>query len=310
MLDVVVIGHLSIDEVEVKGKKNRQMGGAAVYASMSAKTFASVGVVSRIGRDFPHEFLRVLSSAGIDTNGIKKANGESTFFSITYNEIGAARYNCFKLNAGKGISPKDIPISYLKAKAFHIAPMNPEKQRRILEFIRKESKEAKISLNTYMGYVVQHKKALFELMKLADIFTMNDDEAMELTNSRSLEHALNAIKRAEKNIVIVTMGVYGSIVIKDSEINFFPSVYQPKIVDLTGCGDSFAGAFLAIYQKTKDAMKAANIANSMASINATEHSFNAIKALEFKNLENFQVFITSRQRKLTKRQETLEHFFG
>ncbi|MFQ5800528.1 MAG: carbohydrate kinase family protein [Candidatus Hydrothermarchaeales archaeon] len=307
-LDIVTIGHTSVDRVEIEGEAKLQLGGAAVYSAMAAKIFGRAGVVSRVGMDFPPTFLKILSEAGIDTIGIKKINGKSTLFSIEYDDLGAAHYKEFKLNAGRNIAPKDIPLSFLNSRGFHIAPMNPNKQRRLVDHLR-ENSFAVVSLNTYMGYVNQYKKALLNLMGMVDIFTINDDEAMGLTDSRSLEHALNALKKLKHNLVLVTMGVYGSIVLAEREINFFPSVFQEKTVDLTGCGDAFAGSFLASYLKTDDPHKAANIANSVASINATGWNFQALKPLEFKSLEKFQLYIASRQRRLKKKQKMLEAFF-
>ncbi len=307
-LDVVTIGHTSVDRVEIDGKIKNQLGGAAVYSSMAAKIFGNVGLVSRVGKDFPPSFLKILSEADIRTIGIKKINGKSTFFSIEYDDKGAADYKDFKLNAGRNIGAKDIPLSFLKSQGFHIAPMNPNKQRRILDSIRQNT-YALVSLNTYMGYVRPYRKALIELMGLVDIFTINDDEAMVLTDSKSLEHALNALKKMNHHLVIITMGVYGSIVLVEREINFFPSVFQEKTVDLTGCGDAFAGSFLASYLKTSDPHKAANIANSVASLNATGWNFQPLKTLQFMSLEKFQLYITSRQRRLKKKQKMLESFF-
>jgi sugar/nucleoside kinase (ribokinase family) len=294
-LDIVTIGHTSIDRVDVGGEAKKQLGGAAVYSAMAAKIFGRTGIVSRVGRDFPPSFLKVLTEASISTTGIRKINGKSTFFSIIYDDKGVANYDGFKLNAGRNIAAKDIPLSFLNSKGFHIAPMNPGKQRRIIDSLRKNT-YAIVSLNTYMGYVQQYKKTLLDLMGKVDIFTINDDEAMRLTDSKILEHALKKLKRISHNLVLITMGVYGSIVLSEGEINFFPSVFQEKTVDFTGCGDAFAGSYLSSYLKTDDPYKAANIANSVASLCATGWNFEPLKPLEFKSLEKFQLFITSRQR--------------
>jgi len=300
--DIVTIGHTSIDHVEVGGEVKKQLGGAAVYSAMAAKVFARTGVVSRVGRDFPPSFLKILTEANISTTGIRKLEGKSTFFEIEYDGDGAAHYKDFKLNAGRNIGATDIPRSFLKARGFHIAPMNPGKQRRIVDFLR-ENSFAIVSLNTYMGYAEKYKKALIELMELVDIFTINDDEAIKLMDARNLEGALRKLKKTEHNLVIVTLGVFGSVV-----VSIFPGVYQESPVDFTGCGDSFAGSYLASYIKTGDAYKAANIANGVASLNATDWNFQPLKPREFKSIEAFQLFIASRQRRLKKKQKMLESF--
>lgn len=305
-MDIVTIGHASLDRVKTGGAENLQLGGAAVYSAMASKIFSDTGIVSRVGRDFPAEFYSLLRKAGIDTFGLKKVPGKSASFSIEYDKDGAAKYNSYELNVGIHIRPEDIPNSYLRAKAFHIAPMAASKQKIFLEFLRKNS-GALVSLNTHIGYFLKYKKEIAELISGADVFTINDEEAMRLTGTRSIEHSLNALKRIEHKLIIVTMGVYGSIAI-EKEITFFPSVYQAKTVDLTGCGDAFAGSFISSYLKTRDALKSANIANSVASIVATDWNFQAIKNLKFKSLEKFQEFIVSKLRR-RKTQRGMEHFF-
>ncbi len=306
-MDIVVIGHASIDNIVAKNERRTQLGGASVYFAMASKIFASTGVVSRVGGDFPAEFLGVLKKSSIDINGIKRTAGKSTRFALRYDDRGMARYDRYDLNVGVNIRPEDIPTSYLSAGAFHLAPMAPSKQNSFLEYLR-EKTYALISLNTHVAYLQRYRSGLMKLLPKVDICTMNDEEAIRLTDTRGFEQALATLKRKEHNLVVVTMGVYGSAIIED-EIIFAPSVIQPRIVDLTGCGDAFAGAFLAAYSKTEDSLQAANIANSVASIAATDWNFEALRNLRFATLESFHEYVISHQRKLSKNQRSLEQFF-
>ncbi len=306
-MEVVAIGHASVDRVEINGRRRKQLGGASVYSAIAANIFADSGIVSRVGRDFPADFFSTLESLGIDTTGIKQVSGKSTFFDITYTENAQAVYNAYSLGVGVHIRPEDLPKKYLTAKAFHIAPMAASKQKSFVEFLR-ENTYGLISLNTHAAYFARYRKELLELISMVDVFTINDEEAMLLTKTRSIEQAINAFKKLDANIVVITMGVYGSVVIDRGEINFSPSVIQQHVVDLTGCGDAYAGSFITCYMLTENALKAANIANSVASINASDWSFSAIKNLKFRNLEAFQKFVVLRQRRLSKMQRSLEHY--
>jgi len=308
-MDVVTIGHASVDRVKIGGTKNVQLGGAAVYSAMAAKIFSDTGLVSRVGGDFTPDFERIINKAGIDTAGLRKVRGRSSYFSIDYDKYGGATYRDYNLNVGIHIRPEDMPLSYLSAKAFHIAPMSATKQGHFLDTLRKKSPESLISLNTHVGYFARYKKDIIKLISKVDVFTVNDEEATKLTGTKRVEFAINVLKKTKHRLIVVTIGVIGCIIIKDGEINFFPSVYQPGIVDLTGCGDAFAGSFTSSYIKTRDELKSANIANSVASITATGWNFRAISSLKFKTLENFQKFVFSRQRKLRKHQWSIEHFF-
>lgn len=303
-----MIGHASIDNVLIGGERRTQLGGAAIYSAMAAKIFAETGVVSRIGADFPSKYFSLLRSSTIDVSGLKKLRGKSTFFSIEYDDDGVAHYSDYRLNVGIHIRPQDIPKMYLSAKAFHLAPMAASKQRSLLDYLRDRT-YALISLNTHSSYLPRYRRDIGDLISQVDIFTINDVEAMRLTGTKGFEQALNVLKKRDHNLIIVTMGIYGSAIIHNGEITFAPSVIQPKIVDLTGCGDAFAGSFLASFVKNEDALEAANVANSVASITATDRSFKAIRGLRFAGLDQFHEFIISHQRKLGKRQRSIEHFF-
>ena len=307
-MEIVTIGHTSIDRVKINGQEKTQLGGAAVYSAMAAKILSKTGVVSRVGQDFPAGFLGQLRKARIDTSGIKTVPGKSTTFSIEYDDKGAASYTSYNLNAGIHIRAEDIPKKYLRARAFHIAPMAASKQRAILDYLR-ENTSALVSLNTHAAYFLKYRKKLLEMVSRVDVFSINDYEAMRLTDTRSMEHALNVFKRIEHKLIIVTMGVYGSVVVQGGVAKFSPSVFQPEVVDLTGCGDSFAGGFLACYLSTGDPLLSANIANSVASIVATDWNFRAVRKLRFSSWEAFQEFVVARQRRLASSQRPLEQFF-
>jgi len=307
-MDAVTVGHASMDRVRISGREKLQPGGAAVYSALAAKTFCRCGIVTRVGSDYPAGFIRELERWGVDTSGIKRVGGSSTRFEIEYTPSGQANYTGYHPGAGRGLRREDIPARYLTAKAYHIAPMSPRKQLSFVEYLR-EHTYGIISLNTHLSYFRNHRKEILSLIEKVDIFTINDHEAIRLTLSPSLEHAINVLKRRRHGIIVVTLGMYGSILLEDGEVSFSPSVVQSRVVDLTGCGDAFAGAFLASYLKTEDAVRAANIANSVAAINASDWSFRAISGLRFGSIEAFQRYVVLRQVMQGERQSNLDSFY-
>ena len=52
---------------------DRALGGNAVYAAVGACLWgANVGLLGRVGSNFPHEWIRLIAEAGIDILGIKQ----------------------------------------------------------------------------------------------------------------------------------------------------------------------------------------------------------------------------------------------
>lgn len=306
-MDVATIGHASIDLVRYKGEEKKQLGGAAVYSAMASKIFSKTGVVSRVGADFPWGFYATIRDAGVSTHGLKKIKGKSTTFTIEYNDSGKAHYTSYSINVGAYIRPEDIPPMYLKSKAFHLAPMAATKQKRFIDFLRSNT-DAKISMNTHIGYFPRYRKKLIELIDHVDVFTLNDDESKALTRENTLNRSINFFKKIPHNQIIITTGPGSSVILENGEISISHSQYQPRVVDLTGCGDAFAGAYISSYTKGKDPLKAASIASSVASIVASDWNFRAIKNLSFSSLDAFQSYVVARQRKLGEQQRSIEHF--
>lgn len=306
-MDVVAVGHISIDLVRYKGEERKQLGGAAIYAAMASKIFSKTGMVSRVGRDFPGKFYAALRDAGISARGLKKTRGKSTTFTIEYDDAGKAHYRSYSINTGVYINPGDVPEEYLRARAFHLAPMAASKQEHFIDFL-KESADAKISMNTHIGYFPRYRKKLIELLKRVDVFTLNDDEAKALVKEKTLNRAINAFKKIPHTQVIITTGPGSSVILEDGDISISHSQYQPRVVDLTGCGDVFAGAYISSYINEGDTLKAASIASSVANIAASDWNFKAIKGLRFPSLASFQEHVVARQRRLGGRQRSIEHF--
>jgi sugar/nucleoside kinase (ribokinase family) len=307
-MDVVTIGHTSLDKVKVRGKESIQLGGASIYSALASKIFSETGVVSRVGREFPDTNLDQLAKWGLDTSGITRGTGRTTSFEISYDKEGRAIYGSYDFGVGRYIMPKDIPAKYLKAKAFHLAPMSPAKQLKFVRYLRDNS-YGLISLNTHFGYVPKHKKDLLKLAGEVDVFILDHEEAMLLTGTKRIELAYNALKKKDHNIIAGTIGDIGSGVLEEGEFTYFSTPYQKEVKDFTGCGDVFGGSFISSYLKTKNPLKSANIANQVASINATDWYFKGIKGLKFQSIEAFQEFMFSRQRKLRKNQRSIEHWF-
>ncbi|HET7816018.1 MAG TPA: adenosine kinase [Sphingomicrobium sp.] len=77
-----------------------------------------------------------------------------------------------------------------------------------------------------------------------DILFANEDEAMLLSGTKTVEQALAALSPKVATLV-VTRGADGAIALRDGERAEVPAVPVERIVDTTGAGDLFAAGFLA-----------------------------------------------------------------
>lgn len=86
-----------------------------------------------------------------------------------------------------------------------------------------------------------------EMIPFCDFITPNEHECLELFPDQELEDVL----RAYPNQMIVTLGIKGSIYYDGSEIKRIPAI-KAEVVDTTGAGDTFNGAFAYAIAKGKD----------------------------------------------------------
>ncbi len=281
--NLIVVGHVSIDQIENPQGVRIQPGGAALYAAIAAKTLLKkIALVSAVGKDY--EFTEVLNL--FNSKHVRISSMPSTRFSIKYNKRGEAQYVNATIGAGSKITSSSIPTKLLKANGVvHLSPMAPSKALKIFEKIRKDSPRARVSVNTWINYIRKSRRnrsILKDLALKADFFILNETEAKTLAQTDSISTALRLLKA---KMLIVTLGELGAIINAENVgIQMIPALNVPvkEVVDTTGAGDTWSGAFLAAYKLTEDLMKSVIIASVISSIKCSGWGFKKLLNLEFR----------------------------
>jgi ribokinase len=113
---------------------------------------------------------------------------------------------------------------------------------------------------------------LARLVAQFDLVFLNRDVAREATDCRGgakqlIEATLALVAGAPaKGIVILTMGEDGALLIPSGGAPIPVPAPQVDVVDTTGAGDAFAGAFLAAWLSTEDAALAARYGTAAGSL--------------------------------------------
>ena len=92
----------------------------------------------------------------------------------------------------------------------------------------------------------------FRLLELFDIYKSSLEELQLLTKTKTLRLGMKKIQDIGPKIVLVTKGNNGSTLLFEEHFYDIPIFVPRKIVDPTGAGDTFIGAFLAEYIEKKD----------------------------------------------------------
>lgn len=288
---ICFIGHISVDRVENINGANTQPGGAALHAAVAAKTLTDdVRLTSVVSKDYP--FMEVLGL--FPRRYIRLSRMPPTKFTIRYDERWEARYLMADYGAGSRISTSIIPFEELEPDGIiHISPLPPTKMGKIVKRIKDTLPETKISVNTWTGYIKGHRnrRLLMGISSEVDFFIMNDSEAKLLTKAESLSIALRLLKA---KTLVVTLGEFGAIISgENGDVRMVPALRFPveKIMDTTGAGDAWCGAFLAAYGLTEDFVRAVTAASVISSIKCTGWGFSKLLNLKFKSVENIAEYV-------------------
>ena len=281
--DLMFVGHVSIDKIENPRGIRVQPGGAALYAAMAAKTLLKdIALVSTVGKDY--KFTDVLGI--VDSKHVRTSNMPSARFSIKYNKRGETQYLKASSGAGSKITASSVPTKLLIADSIvHLSPMTPTRIAAIFEKIRRDSPETRISINTWINYIGKsrrNRETLKNLALKADFFILNDTEAKALAQTDSI---LTALRLLKAKMLIITLGELGAIINgEDIGVQMIPALNVPlkNVVDTTGAGDTWCGAFLAAYKLTEDLMKSVTIASIISSIKCSGWGLKKLMNLQFR----------------------------
>jgi sugar/nucleoside kinase (ribokinase family) len=274
VFDIVSVGHFAIDSIFLPEKPTPfiVMGGSAVYASFAARRLdASVSAVSKVGGDFPRAYLWWLSQEGIDLSGVVRVEGErTTRFELKYSSDLSARNLQLKSRASS-ITVDDLPES-LKARAIHIAPIAGEVAYGVVEKLRRCAGILSLDPQGLVrnfdenGNVTYGSMTDKRVLEMVDIYKSSSDEIKAVTGLSDLDSAIRSIHERGVETVVVTLGLKGSVVSAKEVTYNVPAYRSERIVDPTGAGDVFIGAFLAEWVRGEEPLKCACIGSAAASL--------------------------------------------
>jgi sugar/nucleoside kinase (ribokinase family) len=249
-LSILVVGSVAFDSLETpSGKRERVLGGSATHFSLAASFFTDVRVVGVVGDDFLPEHDAVMTSKGVDTTGIERAEGKSFHWTGSYvHDLNAAETISTDLNVFADFAPK-IPASYLDTEYLFLANIEPTLQSRVRAQFPGVKMAAGDTMNLWINIA---RENLLKVLAGLDILLINDGEARLLSGETNGLRAAEAVLAMGPKTVIIKHGEYGSTAYF-SERSFddgiqhkpfrTPTLPLPEVVDPTGAGDSFAGAF-------------------------------------------------------------------
>ncbi|MGY6561427.1 MAG: PfkB family carbohydrate kinase [Luteibaculaceae bacterium] len=267
MMSLIIVGTVAFDALETPfGKRDKIVGGAATYASISASYFTkSTKIISVIGDDYSQEMLSEFKKRNIETEGLQVKKGEKSFFwkGKYHLDMNTRDTLATDLNVLANFNPV-VPASYQDCDILLLGNLSPVVQMQVLEQL--ENRPKLVVLDTMNFWMDSAMEDLQKVLKKIDVLTINDEEARQLSGEYSLVKAAKKIEAMGPKFLVIKKGEHGALLFNEGKMFFAPALPLEDIMDPTGAGDTFAGGFVGFLASTKDIsfdnMKRAVIAGS------------------------------------------------
>jgi len=300
MMDIIGLGTvamdvmLQVDDLPVEDgfaiikKSSFLPGGSGVNViTQVSRLSASCGYMAQIGDDSLGQGIRAsIIEERINPDGLRIVPGAiSLHCDIVLNSAGR---KFILLNMGNVFDKwgkNDVDTNYLtQAKILYtdFLPGEPA-----LEGL-KQAKQAgmttvfnlQMGMNTMEGLGVPESMVL-EALQYVDIFAPCLGGFKQLCKTDNLEEAHKYIRKYFKRLLLVTLGSKGSVAYDEANNKFYEPVYETEVIDTTGAGDSYLGAFMYAYLiKKRELKEAMSFATACAAFTCQRLGARACPTLE------------------------------
>lgn len=258
MKDIVCIGHVTLDKIVTPEKEVYMPGGTTYYFAHGMSSLNNDTVSFQLVASLAESEMNAVDdmrAKGIDVKVINSR--KSVFFENIYGanqndrqQRVRAKADPFTIDSVQGIEAKYICLGSLLADDFP------------LDVVKYLSQHGTIVMDA-QGYLREVRgeevfacdwKDKLEYFKYIDILKVNEQEIATLTGISDYHEAARQLAAWGIKEVLLTLGSEGSLLLVDGEFYEVPAVQPRRVVDATGCGDTFTMGY--VYKRIQGASPA------------------------------------------------------
>ena len=267
MYDICCIGHLTLDKVVTTRSTVHMAGGTSFYFSnaihhMNIRYRLVTGIAAS-----EMKFVNELRNKGIAVTVLPSKH--TVYFENTYPENPDYRIQRVLQKADPFAVAQ---LAGLEARIFHLGPLLADDMP--VALIRSLSKKGKLSLDV-QGYLREVRGADVcavdwpekkEALRYITYLKANEHEMEVITGQSDVRKAAVILFDWGVKEVVITLGSMGSVIYDGIQFYDIPAYVPEKIIDVTGCGDTYMAGYL--YQRSKNipVQQAGEFAAAMATL--------------------------------------------
>lgn len=267
---VAQIPHFPKPDEKIDSIHQENFGGGvtANYLVATSRLGVKSGFIGAVGQDDYGEFLiEDLKREGVDT----KCTFQKGDLKTPVNFIMVASDNGEKVIIQSpymqySLSVNDLDDEYIaSSKLLHTTAIHHELTEAAIKIAKENN--VKISLDLESQIAIRGWDKLKGIIQSVDILLPNKEGAKSITNTNTAQNAAKMLVRKGVKCVVITLGTEGALLTTEKEQKIIPSFKVEKVVDTTGAGDTFNGAFsIGYWVNGWDLEKSVKYANAAAAL--------------------------------------------
>lgn len=295
MYDVVGVGANSVDYVyrlpqyprpdspTAKLRIGSHLVSCGGQVATAVCTCAAMGLrtayVGATGNDDNGRRIRdELSRRGVDITHVVVRDAINPFAVILLDDQQGERVVLWDRHPALALRPGEVEPSVLRnTRLVHVDDVDEEASIRAARLAR----EARIPVTSDIERMTARTE---ELVATVSIPIFAEHVLEPLTGERDFERALRALRRQHDGMLCVTLGVRGAMLLDGDRLYHAPGLDVP-VVDTTGAGDVFRGAFIYALLRGDSPGDVLRFANAAAAVSCTRlGAISSVPTLEEANI--------------------------
>jgi ribokinase len=240
-------------------------------ASAAARLGSRVAMVGRVGADqFGPHLIDNLAHQGVNTGHVRVDPGTCTGIALIIVDEGGENTILLSAGANSKVSTTDVDSASAILSQARLLLLQLEIPMETVEYALE--KASKLGIKAILNPAPARSMSP-DLLEKVDILVPNQTElealsGMPVGDDESVRRAASAIIEKGVEVVIVTLGERGALLVTSEENTFVPGI-KVDVVDTTAAGDAFIGALATAIVRNMPLAEAVRFANCAGALAAT-----------------------------------------
>lgn len=287
MNKICCIGHITRDRIITPQQTIDMAGGTSFYMAHG---------MHHLSQDFPFQLVtKIGQESQEEVDHLRQMNIDVLSYSSPHSVFFENHYALNSNQRTQRVLAKAAPFTIeemepLVAEVFHLGSLladdfSPE----IVKFLAQKGCIS-IDVQGYLREVRGEKvyavdwKDMDAVLPYVDIVKLNEHEMYAIMHTNDPKIVAEKLASYGVREVIITLGSYGSLIYADKTCYEIPAYTPRKIVDATGCGDTYSTGYLYMRSQGATFQEAGRFASAMCTLKLEhngpfEGSLNDIKTL-------------------------------